>query len=198
MMRGRIALAMAAGMLIVGAMTTMAQEPTGVEPQRVEVPEAGVGITLPADWSVDIEMREREDWGLVVDDEEEPFAFWNVFYASVGGRPWCDLTWYPVHPMSLGEHASLTQDLMTPTHVDIERPIERSAVMLPSGDAQRLVVYNEPTDDWTTTYLLDLADGRYLLRCASDERASDDWLSLAESLEAPAVMTPQPSPEPTG
>ena len=85
---------------------------------------------------------------------------------------------------------------MAPTHADIERPIELSAVTLPSGDAQRLVVYNEPTDDWTTTYLLDLAEGRYLLQCASDERASDDWLSLAESLEALAVTTPQPSSEP--
>jgi hypothetical protein len=192
-MRGRVAVAVAAGMLIVSAIPAMAQEQAEVEPQRVEVPEAGMAISFPADWGVDIEMREREDWGLIEDDDEAPLVFWNVVYASAGGRPWCDVTWYPTHPISLEEHALLYEALMTPSHSDVERSIEVVPMTLPAGEAYRFVVYNEPTDDWTTTYLLDTDAGRYLLQCAGDERAEDDWVNFAEGLEPLSITAKQGS-----
>ena len=105
-------------------------------------------------------MREREDWGFVESDEDKPLVFWNVVYASAAGWPWCDLTWYPQHPMSLEEHALLYEELMTPTSADVERPIEMTPVSLPAGEAYRFVIYNEPTDDHTTTYLLEGDGGR--------------------------------------
>ena len=194
MMRTRNAAAAACALLLMSS-AALAEDDATDTTQRVEVPEAGVAITFPAAWSVDIEMRQREDWGFVVEDDDEPLAFWKVVYASDGGRPWCDLTWYPTHPMSVEEHASLQEELMTPTYADVERPIEAAAVTLPAADARRLVIFNEPTDDWTTIHLLDLAEGRYLLQCVDDRRADDDWLGLAESLEDLAATAPQPSPE---
>lgn len=154
---------------------------------RTDVPEAGVALSLPAGWGVDIEMRERQDWGLF--DEglaEDAVPFWSVIYASDGGRPWCDLTWYPQHPLPLAEHALRYEALLTPS-TGVERPIEIAAVELPSGPALRFVVSNEPTDDFTIVYLVgageDAGTARYLLRCVDDERAVDDWLHVAESLE---------------
>lgn len=178
-MRVLTATVLVAALLAAGVPGVTAQDGS----QRVEVAEAGVALALPAAWDVDIEMREREDWGLSDRFEDAaPLPFWNVLYASDGGRPWCDLAWYPLHPMTLEEHAIEYELLMTPTLADVARAIEVESLVLPAGAAYRLVVYNEPTDDWTTTYLL--ADGvsRYLLRCVGDERHAADWLPLAESI----------------
>jgi hypothetical protein len=190
------ALALLAGLLCSVAAPALAQDDTDTDPSRVEVPEAGVSIAFPVDWSVDVEMREREDWGFVESDEDEPLVFWNVVYASAAGWPWCDLTWYPQHPMSLEEHALLYEELMTPTYADVERPIEMTPVSLPAGEAYRFVIYNEPTADHTTTYLLEGDGGRYLLRCSSEERADDDWLGVAQSLELLVVEAPDATTEP--
>lgn len=164
--------------------------------QHVEVPEAGFSIDLPAGWSVDIEMREREDWGLVEADDDDPLVFWKVLYASAGGRPWCDVTWYPLHPMLLEEHALLYEELMTPTQADVERSIDVAPVDLPGGEAYRFVIYNEPTGSWITTYLLEADAGRYFLQCTADERAADDWLDFAESFESLATVSTQTTAEP--
>ena len=176
---------LAFGLVLATAGAGLAQEnePAG-ETLRVAVPEAGVAAAFPVTWAADVEMREREDHGL--HDEgyaDDPVPFWNVIYASAGGRPWCDLVWYPQHPLVLAAHVQRLEALMTPTIVDVERSIEVEAVSLPAGEAYSFVVYNEPTDDYTKTYLLGVDDARYLLQCAGDERAPDDWLALAESLE---------------
>ncbi len=161
--------------------------------QSVEVPEAGLALSFPPDWSIDIEMRQREDWGLF--DEgfaEEPVVFWNVVYASDAGSPWCEVVWYPAHPLSLADHAARYEALMTPTHSDVERPIEVASLTLPAGEAYRLVIYNAPSDDHTTVYLVDADEARYMLECVGVERAEDDWLALAETLHL------QPPPEDAG
>ena len=162
---------------------------------RVEVPEAAVALSFPADWDIDVEMRQGEDWGLserYVD--AAPLRFWNVLYASPGGRPWCDVSWYPEHPMTLAEHAVEYELLMTPTLSEVERTIEVLPTELPAGEAFRFVIYNGPTDDFGTVYLLESRAGRYFLQCVSDERADDDWLSIASTLEwlAEPEVTPEP------
>ena len=150
----------------------------------MEVPAAGVAVAFPADWAVDVEMREGQDWGLAERyADAAPLRFWSVLYGSPGGRPWCDLTWYPEHPMTLAEHAVEYELLMTPTLSDVERTIEVTPVELPAGEAFRFVIYNEPTGDYGTVYLLESEAGRYFLQCVSDERAADDWRSIASSLE---------------
>ena len=156
----------------------------GMEPQVIGVPDAGVEIALPAAWNADIEMRQKEDWGLY--DEglaDEPVPFWKVIYASDGSGTWCDLTWYPSHPLALDAHAERYVALMTPTHSDVERPIEVTGAELPAGEAYRFDIYNEPSAAYTTVYLLASGDAHYQLRCVGDEPAEDGWLSVAESLE---------------
>jgi hypothetical protein len=163
----------------------LAQEQAAADDmQRVEVGEAGVAAAFPSTWDARVEMRERGDWGLY--DEgfaQEPVVFWNVIYASAGGRPWCDLVWYPSHPLPMAAHVERYEALMRPTGVGVERSIEVEPLSLPAGTAYRFVIYNGPTDDYTTTYLLGGDDQRYLLQCVDDERAADDWLAVAESLE---------------
>ena len=177
------------GLLAGGSAPGLAQdEEAAMAVQRVEVPEAGVALSLPAEWDAYVELREREDWGLY--DEgfaEEPVIFWDVIYASHGGRPWCDLVWYPSHPLTKAEHAERYVALMTPSSTDVERAIDVEQVSLPAGEAHRFDIYNEPTATYTTVYLLGMGDSRYLLQCAGDERSEDEWLSVARSLEALAA-----------
>ncbi len=180
---------LAAGLVAGVSLPSLAQdEEAATEVQRVEVPQAGVALSLPAAWDAYVEMREKEDWGLY--DEgfaEEPVIFWNVIYASDGGRPWCDLVWYPFHPLTEAEHAARYEALMTPSSTDVERAIDVEQVSLPAGEAYRFVIYNEPTATHTTAYLLGVDESRYLLQCAGDERSEDDWLSVAGSLEVLAA-----------
>ena len=181
-----LALTLLAGLLAWPAAVVTAQDDDGLDggSQRLEVPEAGVALSLPTAWNVDIEMRERLDFGLY--DEglaDDAVAYWSVIYASDGGRPWCDLTWYPAHPLTLPEHAQRYEALMTPAVAEVQRPIEVDEVTLPAGESHRLVIYNEPTDDHTTVYVLAAGEEHYILQCVDDARAADDWISVAESLE---------------
>jgi len=179
-----------AGQLAVAQEEALDEDAVG---QRVEVSEAGVAITFPADWSVDIEMRQREDFGLIDDPDGEPVVFWQVLYASAGGRPWCDVTWYPEHPMALADHALLFEELMTPGS-DVERTIEVSGVALPVGEAYRFDIHNGPSDDFSTTYLVGSSSSRYILECMADTRDEDDWLQVAETMElAETISTEQPA-----
>ena len=184
----RVGAVLAVASLMLGSTTTaVAQDAPsgdGTELQRLDVPDAGVAVSLPAGWNADIEMRQKEDWGLY--DEglaDEPVPFWNVIYASDGSGTWCDLTWYPSHPLALDAHAERYVALMTPTHSDVERPIEVTSVELPAGEAYRFDIYNEPSAAYTTVYLLASGDAHYQLQCVGDEPAEDGWLSVAESLQ---------------
>jgi hypothetical protein len=185
-MRRAAAAVLTTGLLAGSVIPVLAEDDVtdeGTGAQRIEVPEAGLAVSLPAGWNADIEMRENEDWGLY--DEgfaDEPVPFWNVIYASDGGRPWCDLTWYPSHPLTLDAHAQRYEALMTPS-TEVERSIEVSPVALPAGEAYRFAIYNEPSATHTTVYLLAAGDAHYLLQCVDDEWAEDDWLAYAESLE---------------
>jgi hypothetical protein len=169
-----------------GEMPETGIEEAGPDPsqyERVEVPEAGIAMAFPPDWNVDVEMREREDFWLSERfPEAAPVLFWNVLYASPGGRPWCDVTWYPAHPTSLAEHAIDWEALMTPDG-DVERSIEVQPIEVGAGSGYRFVVWNEPTDDYRTVYLLESGTAHYLVECVSDTRREDDWLTVAESIE---------------
>lgn len=177
--------------LLVGVSGTlaMAQTVAESEAQRIEVPEAGIAMAFPADWSVDIEMREREDFWLSERfPEAAPVQFWNVLYASPGGRPWCDVTWYPAHPLPLADHAVDYEALMTPDG-DVERSIEVEPIEVETGAGYRFVIWNGPTDDYSTVYLLESDAAHYLLECVSDTRDEADWLSVAQTIELPEVTT---------
>lgn len=163
---------------------------SGTEVQRLDVPEAGVAISLPAAWKAYVEMQEKEDWGL--SDEgfaDAPVPFWKVIYASDGSGTWCDLTWYPSHPLALDAHAERYEALLTPSHSEVERPIEVTGVELPAGAAYRFDIYNEPSAAYTTVYLLASGGAHYQLQCVGDEPAEDGWLTVAESLEWTAGET---------
>ena len=177
-----------AGLVMTFGSLAAAEDETA--PQRMEIAEARVSIVLPSAWTGYVEMRERQDFGLYDEGHADaPVPFWNVIYASGDTEAWCDLVWYPEHPLSLDDHAARYAALMTPTHSDVERRIDVAPVTLPAGEAVRFVIYNEPTDDQTTTYLVGVADARYLLQCVDTERAADDWLSVASSLEVDRVQS---------
>lgn len=195
-MRKSIIVGPVVSLLLVSSAPAIAQDEVEPGYQRVEVPEAALAVALPADWAVDIELDEREDFYLSERfPEAAPVTFWKVLYASGSGRPWCDVTWYPAHPMPLQEQALLFEQLMTPSS-DVERTIEVEPVELPAGAAYRFVIYNQPTADYQTVYLLDASPSRYALECVADERVEGDWLEIARTLEPSATDRAEP-PEPS-
>ena len=172
------------GLLLASSVTpTLAETDIDSEAHRVEVPEAGMAMAFPADWSVDVELRQREDFWLSERfPDAAPVLFWNVLYASPGGRPWCDVTWYPAHPLPLAEHAVDYEALTTPDG-NVERSIEVEPIVTEAGAGVRFVIWNGPTDDYSTVYLLESGAAHYLVECASDTRDEDDWLHVAGTIE---------------
>lgn len=187
-MRRMLVAGMAAGRLITGSGgTAVAQGDAGTSLQPIEVPEAGIGLAFPATWAVDIQMRQREDyWLSELYPDAAPVIFWNVLYASEGGDPWCDLNWYPDHPMSLAEYAQTYETLITPDS-GVERTIEVRPVQLAVGDAYRFDIYNQPTDQYSTVYLFRPDPSLYLLQCVGSSPDEAAWLKVAETIELPAA-----------
>ena len=70
-----------------------------------------------------------------------------------------------------------------------EAKIEAEPIEVEAGAGYRFVVWNGPTDDYSTVYLLGSGAAHYLVECVSDTRAEDDWLSLAQTIELPELAT---------
>lgn len=174
---------------------TAETEPAG---QLAEIPEAGLVMSFPSEWAVDIEMREREDfWLSELYPEAAPVVFWDVVYASLSGSPWCDITWYPDHPMSLAEYAEAYESLMTPDRTET-RTIEVTPVEIAPGDAYRFDIYNQPSESYATVYLFQSGSSQYLLQCVGDTRDERDWLQFADAIELTSGVAgdgPEPPPE---
>lgn len=161
--------------------------------EQVEVPEAGISLAFPPDWNVDIEMDQRQDFELTDEiNEGEPVYFWNVLYASGGGRPWCDLVWWPDHPLSL-DAQSLVYEWRTLPDPDsgVERTLETTPVDLGTGEAYRFDVYNEPTGEYTAAQLFESGSDRYLLSCVGDTFEEVDALEVSQTI---GFIAEEPAP----
>ena len=199
-MRRSMTAGLMVGLLACGAGgAVLAQdEPMGADLayyEQVEVPEAGIALAFPPDWNVDIEMDQRQDFELTDEiNEGEPVYFWNVLYASAGGRPWCDLVWWPDHPLSLDAQSLVYELRMLPDpDSGVERIVETTPVDLGTGEAYRFDIYFEPTGDYTIAQLFESGSDRYLLSCVGDTLEEVDELEVTQTIDflgdgpAPAV-----------
>ena len=158
--------------------------------QRVEIPEAGTALTIPAGWGFGVEMRPT-DWAA---EAPAVATIWHVLDSwSPAGDPeaateYCSIGRLRVSEQSvgsmlfdgaLGDPGPVT-DQSAPgwTHSTTE-------VLLPAGPATRNdEVGHEPDGVWySTVYNLVAPDGMVWLNCSGPVRPDDHWLSIAEGIE---------------
>jgi len=182
-MRRIMTIGLAAGLLLattVGTATAQDEDlRMGDDPayfEQVEVPEAGVAVSFPPDWDVEIEM----DYGEIAADDPET-GYWNVLYASDEGGAWCDVTWYLAADGSLAGLAALTADNFA-EEIGGEATAQATPVELSIGEAYRVDVQDPAQPSHTSIYIFDGEIGRYTMNCKSDERDARDWMDIAETL----------------
>jgi len=178
-----------------GASAAMAQQPSPnpeTTGQFVEVPEAGIALTLPGDWEVVARMQET-DVGGHMDDPDR--SLWLVLDsrtphrypdAETGGcNVWLFQTTDP-------DPGSITlDDIWSDPYVYWSDPRYEATratteVMLPAGPATRFD-FGDPFmygDRYHADYRLVAPDGIAWLMCKSlGARPDDDWMSIAETFE---------------
>jgi hypothetical protein len=166
--------------------------PDGTE-QLIEVPEAGLALTVPGDWDVTVRMQAL-DPGSGLLGLSSPWRQVQVLEA------WTALE-YP--DPGTGRCEVLLVDDAAPRPATLDAVVANDAqqfwndadfdgrhvvadVVLPAGDASRVDVLEHDDDgDWHgSNYRLAVPGGVAWLMCIGFEgRPSDGWLSVAASLE---------------
>ena len=200
----RFAIALLAVCLLpVGVATSTAQPPLlTADPggHRVEVPEAGLALTVPEGWLVWVPMQE-------LDAPELPAhsSLWQVLMASntheypEAGAGGCQIVLVRVDDPDAGTVA--LEDVARWGNPFGNDPgfgeSTTTEVMLPAGTSSRLDVVEHAEDgDWYgATYDLAAPNGIVWLICIGfGERPDDDWLSIARTLEFIPLSVPAIEP----
>ncbi len=150
--------------------------------QRVELPEAGLALSFPADWSVD---RQIEEFEMDLPPEIEdlgPAGARRILRASPSDDTLCKVWVFEASPMSIEEHAAWIERTNA-EDPEFDGTVEVTSIQLPAALAIRLDSGYPALEVWSTTYLVESGDRRYQLNCFADDRAPDDYLSIAESIE---------------
>lgn len=155
--------------------------------ERIEMPGAGIAVSLPSDFVVDIEADSFE-MGLPPDGLQgtPATAFLN---ATAPTGITCGLELYKNNPLSLEEHVAWVEEVNL-AQPDFEGTVEHMAVSLPTADAIRVDGHHPADGVWTTMYLFDHGATRYMLYCLDSDRAIDDYRSIAETIE---LLDPPPA-----
>ncbi len=179
-----IAVFLMVSLLALSGAVTSAQEP-GASPepewQRVEVPEAGMALTFPGDWSVVVQMVRHSAELPAALGASDPVDLWVVVQAGAPDGSGCELLMYGEHPLGFGEHAEWIGDNLESQDATIS--MMTASVDLPVGEAVRFDIATADEGVWTA-YLFEAQETRYQLRCSDVVRHEDDWLSVATTLEA--------------
>lgn len=194
MPRTTLAGLLTAGLAIGGWMPALAQDTsTDATPalEDIEVPEAGIAMTFPSDWSVvDRMVRDQAE----LPPGSEAGATTDVYVAieaahETGG--WCDLAMYPDHPLAFGAHAQWVEERYRQDS-EMFSSVESTADELPIGETVRfdLSFVEGPSG---AAWLFETDQARYQLRCFAEERPADGWRSIAGSIESVPLVPFQPS-----
>jgi len=165
--------------------------------ERVEVPEAGIAVSLPPDWDVNIEMAYDE-----MDPGDPATGYWNVLFASAEGGAWCEVTWYLAAEGLLPGLAALTADNFA-EELGGDATAQATPVELAIGEAYRVDVQDPAEPSYTSIYMVDGEAGRYNMNCMAHARDARDWMDIAETLEwlpdegdTEPVVEPDPDVDP--
>ncbi len=153
--------------------------------QRVELEEAGVAITYPPGWEVEMESEVREYQLPLEYMDQDSLELRTVPYQDLvrGRHPdfglrSCALSVFEEMPMSLARQAEETARRFS---WEEDPQITTIPVDLSVGDAVR--VDFESGDQPRAQYVFDANGRRFTLDCGALLRADDDWLAIADSIE---------------
>lgn len=186
----RIATAcLVAGLLPTAGMPVAAQDEDlrmGDDPayfERIEVPEAGVAVSFPADWAVTVEMEYGQR------EPGDPYSgYWSVVRGSDDASDSsCSLDWELYPGPSMLEVAGYGEELLESGDLDDESldlpSYDVSALELPAGAAVRMLADEPFSGDHFATYEIDHGGTRYVLLCFAETPPPDEWLDIAETIE---------------
>jgi hypothetical protein len=177
---------------------------TGPAGQRVVVPTAGIALTLPADWSVQLPMEELEYLppGLMA-KLTTPFSLWTVLHSLTpleypdAGSIGCDIVLTRIDgavlepggtALRVGEERLTLDRLLTIawTEPESDGSHTMSRILLPAGPSERRdIIEHDDVGDWyLTEFHLVVPVGVATLSCLGfEESAADDGLAIAETIE---------------
>ncbi len=162
-----------------GAVPATSESGAG-ELRRIELPDAGVAVSFPSDFWTDLEPVPYQ-MGLPPDaTETTPVTTLVVAWEDDGVD--CGFEAFESNPLTLEEHAAWIEQFGR-EQPDFEGTVDHASVPLPIGDAVRVDGDHQGHGVWTTIYLVDHGETRYQLYCRDDQRAADDYLSIAETIE---------------
>jgi hypothetical protein len=160
--------------------------------QRFEVPEAGIAVSFPPDWRVDIELERGE---LALDDPEAPgIEYWMVLYGEGPDGAWCDIARYLYQPAPLADQA---EDLAATFREERgeDAQVSVTPVELAVGDAVRVQVDDPSEDDATSMLLFDSSSDRYYLSCRTGSLEDDAPATIARTLAWTSADQTSPAPD---
>ncbi len=166
---------------LAASITAIGDEPPELWLEHLEFDDAGIALTLPLDWEVTSEM-EFIDTINVAGPETTESDLWRVMHSLPDAETWCDLFKLSNIPLSLEDHGNVLATIAA-TSFDPPREAEVESVALPLGDAVR-VTESFSEGAFKTVYLFDVGGVREYLMCSTPEQPDDDWLSVAETIEA--------------
>jgi hypothetical protein len=180
-----IALLLAGSLL--AALPTVATAQTGEEgpppeTQRVVLPELGISASFPAEWSVFTPLVRRASWFDQSLGDDSPVYAWSTVFATAGDGRWCDIDRYEDFPWSFAEHAAFLERW----HVSgslFGRSGGYATVDLPAGTAYRIELDDRLKGRSSVRYLFEYGADRILLTCTDVLGSTEDWLSIARSVE---------------
>jgi hypothetical protein len=163
---------------------TQSAGPTGAVgvTQRVEVPEAGIAMSFPADWTIRIPMSGRVSDVPANPDATEPACETTLIWALGDDGRWCDVDMYEGTGLTLEEHAAWLQAKLQAVF-KVDRFLATTSVELPFGTAIRIDMDDAVRDRTWRMYLFERGAEHYLLSCADQLHSEDDWMSVAETIE---------------
>ena len=171
----RLTIALLATFLLsIGAGPAVAQSPAPSldpepVPQRVEVPEAGIAVTFPDDWAVEVRPLVRVEATVP-----------TVLSAEAPGGDTCEVA-LPDDPTRSSLHDWAESFLST--FRDFGSAATSTALRLPAGDAIRIDLELPDTGSSSVVYLLTDGTNFYGLMCRAPDAPEDRWLSVAETIE---------------
>jgi hypothetical protein len=178
-----------------GAMLAQSSSPSPeAAGQRVEVPEAGLALTLPKDWEVRVRMQAMEvevpSWAEGLASAWQALDSWAPGEYPEAGAGGCQLALIRANEPAAG---TVTLDDLASfdfmafwADQDFDGSHVTTDIELPAGEASRVDVIEHDHDGhwYAGVYRLSAPDGAVMLLCIGfEERPDDGWLSVADSLE---------------
>jgi hypothetical protein len=115
----------------------------------------------------------------------DPVDVWTVVEAAGPDGSACRLLMYGEHPLDFADHAAWGETAVAGEEGVVS--VDSAPVTLPVGDAIRVEAVIEDVGVWTA-YLFESAQARYRFDCFGAAQPGDDWLSIAETIEAIPVV----------